>query len=64
VWSADFDRLVCPWWPVCDPVIGGRVVKVDSNHLTAEYSIAIADDVAEYLKANGLIPAAPAASGP
>lgn len=64
VWSADFDRLVCPWWPVCDPVVGGRVVKVDSNHLTAEYSIAIAEDVAEYLKANGLIPAAPAASGP
>ncbi|MEO8604581.1 MAG: acyltransferase family protein, partial [bacterium] len=28
LWSADFDRLVCPWLPVCDPVIAGHVVKI------------------------------------
>lgn len=56
VWSADFDRLVCPYFPICDPVIAGHIVKVDSQHLTVEFSEYIADDIAGYLKANRLIP--------
>jgi len=58
VWSADFDRLVCPYFPICDPVIAGHIVKVDSQHLTLEYSEYIADDIGGYLKAKGLIPPA------
>jgi peptidoglycan/LPS O-acetylase OafA/YrhL len=58
VWSADFDRLVCPYLPICDPVIAGHIVKVDVQHLTLEYSEYIADDIDAYLKANGLIPPA------
>lgn len=57
VWSADFDRLVCPWWPVCDPMVGGHIVKVDCHHLTAGYAGYIAADIADYLKANLLLPA-------
>lgn len=57
IWSADFDRLVCPWWPVCDPVVSDRIVKVDAHHLTAGYAAYIAPRVEDYLRANHLIPA-------
>ncbi len=55
VWSASFDQLVCPWLPVCDPVIAGHIVKVDSQHLTAEFAKYIASDVDGYFKSQGLI---------
>jgi hypothetical protein len=58
VWSADFDRLVCPYLPICDPVIAGHIVKVDTQHLTLEFSEYVADDIDAYLKANRLIPPA------
>src|SRR5262249_53207243 len=58
VWSADFDRLVCPYLPICDPLIAGHIVKVDAQHLTLEFSEYIADDIDAYLKANRLIPPA------
>jgi peptidoglycan/LPS O-acetylase OafA/YrhL len=54
--SADFDQLVCPWLPVCDPVIAGHIVKVDSQHLTVEFAQYIAPDVEAYLKSERLIP--------
>jgi len=56
VLSADFDRLVCPYFPICDPVIAGHIVKVDSQHLTTEFAQYIAGDVDAYLKANGVLP--------
>jgi peptidoglycan/LPS O-acetylase OafA/YrhL len=62
IWSADFDRLVCPWWPVCDPVVSDRIVKVDAHHLTADFAAYIAGGVGDYLHANHLLPA-PAAPG-
>ena len=56
VWSANFDPLVCPWLPVCDAVIDGHIVKVDSQHLTPEFARFIAPDVEAYLKSQRLIP--------
>jgi hypothetical protein len=55
VLSVDIDRLVCPYLPICDPVIGGHIVKIDAHHLTAEYARYLADDVDAYLKANGVL---------
>ena len=26
IWSADFDKIVCPYLPICDPLVGGIVV--------------------------------------
>jgi len=57
--SADFDRFVCPFLPICDPVIAGHIVKVDTQHLTREFAEYIAPEVADYLEAAHLIPRRP-----
>jgi hypothetical protein len=55
VTSADFDRLVCPYLPICDPVINGIIVKWNGQHLSARYAASLAKPVAAYLHSNGLI---------
>jgi peptidoglycan/LPS O-acetylase OafA/YrhL len=55
VLSADFDRLVCPYLPICDPMIGGTVVKWDGQHLTKRFSVGLAEPIATYLREHGLI---------
>jgi hypothetical protein len=53
---ADFDRLVCPYLPICDPVIAGHIVKIDKQHLTCEFAQYMSDDVLAYLKTNKVLP--------
>lgn len=36
--TVDFDRLACPFLPVCDAVIDGSVVYQDYQHLTATWA--------------------------
>ena len=55
IWSADFDRIACPYFPICDPVVAGHIVRLDKHHLTLEYSNYIVGDVEEYLDSNHLI---------
>jgi peptidoglycan/LPS O-acetylase OafA/YrhL len=55
IWSSDFDRLVCPYLPICDPVVGGIVVKWDGQHLATRFSKSLAGPIATYLRANRLI---------
>ena len=50
IWSVNFDKLVCPFYPICDPVIAGRIVRVDQQHLTVDYSTYIAPQVTSYLR--------------
>jgi peptidoglycan/LPS O-acetylase OafA/YrhL len=45
--SVDVDRLVCPRWPVCDPVVGNIIVRRDNSHLTATYARSIAPALEE-----------------
>ena len=35
VYSLDLDKQVCPLLPICDPVIGGQIVKMNPSHITA-----------------------------
>jgi hypothetical protein len=55
VWSLDLDHLVCPYLPICDPVVDNQIVKIDETHLTAKFGKAIAPSIDSYLKDNGLI---------
>ena len=57
--AANFDRFVCPFLPICDPVIDGHIVKVDTQHLTRDFADYIAPEVADYLVASHLIPRSP-----
>jgi hypothetical protein len=50
VYSADFDRLVCPYFPICDPIVNGQIVKWDPTHLTVAFAKSIAPQVDAYLK--------------
>jgi peptidoglycan/LPS O-acetylase OafA/YrhL len=50
VFSADFDHLVCPFLPICDPIVNGQIVKWDPTHLTVGFAKTIAPQVDAYLK--------------
>lgn len=50
------DELACPYFPICDPVIDGTVVRWDDTHLTATYAASIADDLDAKLEETGALP--------
>jgi peptidoglycan/LPS O-acetylase OafA/YrhL len=50
VQSVDADRMVCPRWPVCDPVVGEIIVKRDGSHITATYARSLAGSLAPFLR--------------
>jgi SGNH domain-containing protein len=56
VFSLDLDRLVCPYSPICDPIVNGVVVKRDWQHLTAAYSKTLAVPIGAVLIADGVLP--------
>ena len=55
VWAADFDKLACPFLPICDPVVDGRVTRFDYQHLAPAFAVDLADEVATYLQEAGII---------
>jgi hypothetical protein len=57
VWTLDMDRLVCPYLPICDPIVDGEVTRIDGSHLTGAYARTIAPAVARYLTDNGVLSA-------
>jgi len=40
--SLNLDRLVCPRFPTCDPIVRDVIVKLDANHLTATFARSLA----------------------
>ncbi len=55
VWDLNLDHLVCPYFPICDPVVHGMVVKQDHGHLTATYARSISDEIERYLRDNEVL---------
>jgi hypothetical protein len=56
VWSVDMDRLVCPYLPICDPIVDGRIVKWDPTHLTRAFvDGAITPQLDAYLRQSGIV---------
>jgi hypothetical protein len=56
VFTFDLDRLVCPYLPICDPIVRGVVVKRDPQHITAGYSATLAAPIGQVFRANGIVP--------
>ena len=52
---ANLDSLACPYLPICDPVIGGKVVRWNFEHLAAGYSATLGDELDAYLRGRGLL---------
>jgi peptidoglycan/LPS O-acetylase OafA/YrhL len=59
VWALDLDKLVCPYLPICDPIVNHQVVKFDLSHLTAGFANSLAPDVDAFLKQNSVLAVAP-----
>ncbi|MBX3286417.1 MAG: acyltransferase [Actinobacteria bacterium] len=55
VWSLDIDRLACPYLPICDPVVDGRIVRRDNTHLTTVYASSLADPFEDLLVSAGIL---------
>jgi hypothetical protein len=55
VFVLDLDRLVCPFFPICDPVVNGAIVKRDEQHLTKTFAATLAKPVEDMLRANGVL---------
>lgn len=51
----DLDQLVCPYLPICDPVVAGRVVRWDYQHLATAYSASLGDELTEVFRGKGLL---------
>ena len=56
VFTLDLDRLVCPYYPICDPIVNGVVVKRDFQHITAEYSKMLAPSLSSLMIADRILP--------
>ncbi len=54
--SVNIDSLVCPYLPICDPVIDDVVVKWDATHMTATFARAISADIERALDDAGVLP--------
>jgi hypothetical protein len=52
----DIDRLACPLLPLCDPVVGGRYVWRDSQHLTQAYGRSLGEPLYQQLVSAGALP--------
>jgi hypothetical protein len=59
VWSLDLDLLMCPYLPICDPIVGGNVVRKDGSHMTRTFSRSLAPAILENLTTNGILPPDP-----
>jgi hypothetical protein len=54
--EVDLAPLVCPGHPICDPVVNGEVVRLDTEHLTPRFAVTLVDPVRRVLLDLGLLP--------
>jgi peptidoglycan/LPS O-acetylase OafA/YrhL len=55
LWSLNLDHIVCPFMPICDPIVRNEVVKIDATHLASGFVRSVAPDIDKFLKLNGII---------
>lgn len=51
----DLDRLVCPYLPICDPIVNRMVVRADESHLTPEFAVSLWPAIEDHLTNNGIL---------
>jgi peptidoglycan/LPS O-acetylase OafA/YrhL len=56
VYVANFDELICPFMPICDPVVKGQIVRFDEQHITPRFAVTLAEPIAAFLQDDRLIP--------
>jgi peptidoglycan/LPS O-acetylase OafA/YrhL len=53
--SVDFDHQLCPYLPICDPVVRGMVVRHDDTHITRTFALSLLDYFAHTLADHGVL---------
>jgi len=53
--SLDLDKVVCPLFPTCDPMIRGVIVKFDKQHVTQALALSLVPEMETYLKSVGIL---------
>jgi peptidoglycan/LPS O-acetylase OafA/YrhL len=56
VFAVNIDKLVCPYMPICDPIVDGLVVRHDYEHITPAFSLSLAPALTALLQNEALIP--------
>jgi hypothetical protein len=54
-WSLDLDQAVCPYLPICDPIVDNLIVRRSRDHLTSRFAATLAPDLERFLDDNGLL---------
>ncbi len=54
--SLNLDRSLCPFLPICDPIVGGQVVRWDESHVTGEFAKTLVPVVEKFLVSNRIVP--------
>jgi hypothetical protein len=55
VFSLDIDHDICPYMPICDPIVNGLIVRWDPQHLTTKFATTLAPDFEKALDGDGLL---------
>lgn len=55
VLSVNLNRLACPRYPVCDPVVNGIIVRRDHTHLTGTYARALTTSLETILRERNIL---------
>jgi peptidoglycan/LPS O-acetylase OafA/YrhL len=55
VFTLDLDKVVCPYLPICDPVVNGLIVKRDYAHLSRVFGASLSDEFLAYLRDNRIL---------
>ena len=54
VWDLDISKLICPYLPICDPVVDGKIVWYDMSHISDSYSRTLTNPMRELFTANAI----------
>lgn len=55
VWTIDLDGHVCPYLPICDPIVDGLIVKRDDTHLTTRFARTLLGVFERFLDDNAIV---------
>ena len=53
--TVDLDTLACPYLPICDPMVDGKVVRWDLQHLSLQYASTLGDELTATFEQLGLL---------
>jgi peptidoglycan/LPS O-acetylase OafA/YrhL len=54
VWSLDISKLICPYDPICDPVVNGTIVWKDTSHISDVFSKQLIAPIRTLFTENGI----------